>query len=277
MGFDQGQVTQEVCSGIVAFVPYDVMRPHLSELGEELVAGVREPRPAARADDVSPLAVSRQKTPRLRLRRYDTRGTYPTVSGADGLDVVNAAILAAVRRDQAEFAARAREEPAPATERYRGLYETDPPAYASASTRVASFLIPVRELFPGGNDGNMWMATTVRVPSGEAVTLTDLFADRARALRAIAREARHGVVTSSRCVARSLADPIVGHLHARRLRPLARNYRQFALAPEGLAFGFYQAQIAAPPCGRISTLVPYDVVRPHLNEDGRALVAGVRR
>ncbi|HEV2812609.1 MAG TPA: hypothetical protein VGW10_05090 [Solirubrobacteraceae bacterium] len=187
------------------------------------------------------LAVSPTPTPPLRLANYETRGTYPEVSAADGLEAVNAAL----------FREHARRE----------------------------LLDPGPGVVPGWERRRRWMSTTLRVPSGESVAFTDLFADHSLALRAIAAAARADVVKGARrsCVADSLADRTVGFLRERRMRPLARNYRHFELAPEGLAFGFYQSQIAAPPGGRISTVVPHRVVRPYLNREGRSLIAGVRR
>jgi len=44
VGFPIGQVASPVCNRVQAVVPYSVVRPYLSALGEKLVAGVRQPR-----------------------------------------------------------------------------------------------------------------------------------------------------------------------------------------------------------------------------------------
>jgi len=53
----------------------------------------------------------------------------------------------------------------------------------------------------------------------------------------------------------------------------ARNYRQFALTPEGLAVGVNE--IGA--CGNWQATVPYRILRPYLSELGAELIAGVHR
>jgi hypothetical protein len=44
VGFPLGQIAAPVCNSVEATVPYSVLRPYLSELGKELIAGVRAPR-----------------------------------------------------------------------------------------------------------------------------------------------------------------------------------------------------------------------------------------
>lgn len=44
VGFDIGYVAGVWCGRLVTVVPYSTVRPHLSELGQELVACVRPPR-----------------------------------------------------------------------------------------------------------------------------------------------------------------------------------------------------------------------------------------
>jgi hypothetical protein len=53
----------------------------------------------------------------------------------------------------------------------------------------------------------------------------------------------------------------------------ARNYREFALTPTGLAVGVNETGA----CGRMEATVPYRMVRPYLSTLGETLVAGVRR
>ena len=58
-----------------------------------------------------------------------------------------------------------------------------------------------------------------------------------------------------------------------RYRPTARNYRYFALTPNGLAVGSWLEEA----CTRLQATVPYTRLRPYLTSLGRQLVAGVRR
>ena len=58
----------------------------------------------AASEEVQALRLSAKRTPPVGLRHYRTRGTYPQVSGGDqDLDAVNAALAAAVRRDQRDY------------------------------------------------------------------------------------------------------------------------------------------------------------------------------
>jgi hypothetical protein len=57
--------------------------------------------------------------------------------------------------------------------RYAGVFTTGPKAtgasrleVVSASTAVVSALIPVVQLFPGGNDGSVWMGSRCRCHPG---------------------------------------------------------------------------------------------------------------
>jgi hypothetical protein len=129
---------------------------------------------------------------------------------------------------------------------------------------VVSALLPAQELYPCGNDGNGWVSVTVRVPSGEPVTLGQLFQDPSGGPNALAVGFFHAVAPDWRltCVVKDLP----------RYQPTLRNYRYFALTPRGLALGFWQE----PACNRIEGIVPYRALRPYLSSLGKMLVAGVR-
>jgi hypothetical protein len=228
--------------------------------------GVDRAESAAR---ISALTVVEAPTPRFRVPRYDTSGTYPQVlrSGLD-LGKVNAALRSAVLADQRAFAPYARRGAIGTAKVYRGVYRTSiDRRLLSASTVVVSALMPAVEQYPGGSLGKTWVAATIDVRSAKRVRITDLVADPPRALKALAaawntrfRRAHPGAWA---CVTKD----------RRAHRPLARNYQYFALTPRGLAVGFWQEEA----CDRLLATVPYSTLRPYLSHLGSALVSGVRR
>jgi hypothetical protein len=224
------------------------------------------PELSGRSVIASPLTVIEALTPRFRVPRYDTSGTYPQVRGSDlDLRKVNAALREAVLADQREYAPRARKA-ARLGNPYRGVYQTSVDRrLLAASTVVVSALMPATELYPGGSLGKGWLAVTVRVPSGALVRITDLFVDPSRGVRVVANawKARMRRTPLWPCVAKDLS----------RYRPPARNYRYFALTPDGLAVGFWQEEA----CNRLQATVRYSILRPYLSPLGTRLIAGVRR
>ena len=231
---------------------------------------------AAATGGLQRLTVSKAPTPTFDVPHYVTRGTYPRVSGT-GIDLepVNAALTAAVTTEQRRFARIARAQqrrvsPGPDP----GLFATrPPPGLTSASSVVVSTLLSLTERFPSGTGGLRWLGTTVRVPSGKAVSIGDLLAGGPRGLRALAAAARAQVLAEHPCVRDSIGQ--VPRLD-RGFAPTASNYRQFALLASGLAIGFRVEQVGLPPCGRVRTTIPYAKLRGHLSPLGKRLVAGVR-
>jgi hypothetical protein len=223
---------------------------------------------APRSPHAVPLAVVAAPTPRFRLLRYDTRGTYPQVRGGTlDLRAVNNALREGVLADQREYAPAARKGSIRSAKWYRGVYQTSVDRrLLSASIVVVSALLPATKLYPGGNNGRTWVAVTVRVPSGVPVRLSDLFVEPARALPQLAKafkaEVRRTEPVMWPCVANFPSDYL----------PTARNFRHFALTPRGLALGFWQV----PACNRLQATVPYSIVQPYLSKLGAALIAGVR-
>jgi hypothetical protein len=207
-------------------------------------------------------------TPRLSVPLYDTSGAIPRVSGSKDLGKVNAAIRAAVLREQHWYEPGARRSAKTAGASCRGIFglATDR-RLLSASTVVVSALLPLREFDPCGNDGEGWLSVTLEVPSGRAVTLAELFRDAEGEGVYALGVAWFRAVAAARdwrlqCVVRDLV----------RYQPSLRGYRYFALTPRGLALGFRQE----PACGRLEATVPYSALRPYLSDVGRRLVAGVR-
>jgi hypothetical protein len=223
---------------------------------------------ARRVDTVSALAVVGARTPRLRVPRYDTTGTYPQVRGGTlDLQAVNRALRAAVLADQRAYAAYARKAKPRVVYRERGVYRTAVDRrYVSASRVVVSALMPLTtEVFPGQHGDDGWLGMTVRVPSGKPVTITDLFVrpDRGVKVLALAWKARIRQSGGGRCL----------RIYPESYKPTVKNYRAFALTPGGIAVGSWE--VAA--CYRLVATVPYRVLQPYLSKLGSTLVAGIRR
>ena len=138
---------------------------------------------------------------------------------------------------------------------YKGTFKTSHAELTSASTVVVSTLVPVLALLPGGTDGSTWFAATIKVPSGSPVSTSQLFAQPSEGLKALSRAVRQKVLARNRCVRKSVMDPVAGDLNARGFRPVAQNYRYFALVPQGLAIGFPLGQVAGSSCGRVLIVV----------------------
>jgi hypothetical protein len=142
----------------------------------------------------------------------------------------------------------------------------------SASTRVVSVLMPEVAMIPNGTGGETWLSITVQVPSGEMIRLRDLFA-RGDGLRVLAQTVFRQIEAASRCFA---SEGRLYHGLEDGFSPAWSHYRYFSLTASGLAIGFPTASIAPPPCGRIKTIVPYQIIAPYLTNLGKNLVAGVR-
>jgi hypothetical protein len=216
----------------------------------------------------SPLRLISVPTPRFHVHRYDTSGSIPQVRGGD-LDLrrVNAALRGAVLADQRAFAPDARRGAIGTAKRYRGIYRTSVNRrLLSASDAVVSALMPAMKQYPGGSLGKGWLAVTARVPSGEPVTITNLFANPPSGLRVLA--------TAWKTRFRRTNPQAWPCVQKRRsaYRPTATNYQYFALTPHGLAIGFWQEEA----CNRLYATVPYSTLRPYLSKLGSTLVAGVR-
>lgn len=222
----------------------------------------------AAAKTASPLTVVPTPTPHFRVPRYDTSGNFPQVRGG-GLDLrhVNASLREAILADQHSYEPSARKA-AKTANSYRGVYRTTiNRTLLSASTVVVSALMPATELFPGGSLGKGWLAVTVQVPSGTRLQISDLFANPTRGLTQLSTawkaELRHTQPGTWPCV----------QLHLSAYRPIARNYRYFALTPRGLAVGFWQQEA----CNRLQATVPYSTLQPYLSKLGNKLAEGVRQ
>src|SRR5438477_3598784 len=147
---------------------------------------------------VRPLAVLKAPVPPVGLGNYRTSGFYPQFADQGRpLEQVDAAVGRVVRRAERSYARATRRRYAKWPQMFLPGFG-DPGTYKvsirhdtmSASTRVVSALLPVRQLYPGGNGGAMWLSFTLQVPSVRSVPLAALFAQPARALAVVARAAR---------------------------------------------------------------------------------------
>ncbi len=218
---------------------------------------------AAVPPEASPLGVVSAATPRFRVARFETAGTYPQFRGTNvELQGVNRAVRDALLADQRAFEPSARRYAKHVAgrrlpSRYPGYYETElDRTLISASSVVVSVLIPrARALLPlrPGSDG--WLGVTVRVPSGARVLLPELFDRRARARRVLEAQIRSA----------EFFDASV-----RRDPAAALRNTRFAVLPSGLAVGVVGA------ANQDEVIVPYRALRPYLSPLGRALAAGAR-
>src|SRR4051812_4192084 len=160
-----------------------------------------------------PLHVDRVPLPPLPAPHYDTRGSYPQVSRAGhDLRKVNAALRGAVVAEEARYARSARRDlrdnPWNPQQGLGIFWVERRPRLVSATTRVVSTLMPFLELYPGGNDGSIWLAVNVLVPSGERVSVVDLFARQHSGLVALARAVRARMLQTNPCVRGSLESNV---------------------------------------------------------------------
>jgi hypothetical protein len=209
---------------------------------------------------------------------YTTSGSYLQVSGTTGLDAVNAALRRLITDDQQrgkDSYQRLYGSTPPMPGSGPGIYSSDPSAgEVSASTAVVSALIPTTAVFPGGNDGDSWVSTTLLVPSATVVTLDSLFANPIQGLKAISDAAATHFLASNSCVSQALADPTSPNWQS--LTPTEDNYKYFAMTPAGLTIGFTQGALAAEACDRQSFTVGWPQLQSLLSSTGRKVVSELR-
>jgi hypothetical protein len=238
------------------------------------------------AINATALDVHLSPIPRLNLPGYRTTGAVPQVSAAnEDMTAVNTALRATLVAAERTYSTTARKAMAKwpralrvsVLKRYHGVYEMSPqPRLISASTVVVSVLVPVLELLPGGTDGETWISTTLRVPSGSRIGIPDLFNSPSQGLASLANAVRPRLLSANSCVRSSLNSPLNDSSYIRGLEPNAKNYRYFSLTTHGMAIGFPVGQVASPSCGRVKVVVPYRLLRPYMSALGREMTAGVR-
>jgi hypothetical protein len=233
--------------------------------------------------DVKPLGLVQVPAPKFKVPRYDTCGSVPQAASSRGkakLRKVNGGLRAAIVDNQRKYEPSARENLRIGPVVYRGVYCTYKPPLASASTTVVSALIPLRRLYPGGNDGDSWLGVTVDVRTGDRIKILSLFEDHEAGLRAIAASVKKQLLRV-KCLREqfgpeSFAPDIGREIFEDGVAPRENNYRELALTAKGLAVGFPIGHAGGVPCGRQWTMVPYSAIRGLLNAKGRALVSSVR-
>jgi hypothetical protein len=248
-----------------------------------LLAPAAIPSEAAVADKaVVPLKVIDIPTPQLDVTGYDTSGVVPQVSAPGlSLSAVNTAVLQSVRANQTSYAPSAQQairnnragggdEP--------GIYQTRAdPRFISASSVVVSAMISTEELYPGGNDGSLWVSVTAEVPSGTTVDIQDLFETPTQGMAALGVAIGTKLWKTDDCwhienltSQRWIADNFGEH-------GPARNVQTYALTVRGIAVGFPQGELGTEGCGAPVVTIPYHTIRPFLSRLGERLVAGVRQ
>ena len=227
------------------------------------------------------LEVRLSPTRQLPVPYYRTRGQYLQIALQQAnLRQVNKALAGVIAGEQVRYARLAliqeRRTSPKILRRYPGIFQTLTPRLVSASTVVVSELIPILELFPGGNDGAGWLSVTLQVPSAAVVSIGALFSSAPAGLQAVALGVRSRL-NKIQCFRSGFTDPIASTGFNRALEPRAQNFRYFALTSTGLAVGFPNGQVAEPACGRVAVVIPYHSLRLYLSPMGSRLVAGVRQ
>lgn len=227
---------------------------------------------------VKSLRVRTRPTPALRVTNFRTAGSFPQVSGRDvAVTPVNRVLRRAVVTEEHLWRQTAisayRSNPTLRTATQSGIFQTSVDRrLISASTRVVSVLMPELAMLPNGTGGEAWLSITIDVASAKVIRLQDILIG-VDGLRRLALSVFRQIKATNRCFAAEipLYHGVQGAFSARWA-----NYRDFSLTPSGIAIGFPTASIAPPPCGRISTTVPYQVIDPYLSQLGNWLVEGVR-
>jgi hypothetical protein len=192
-----------------------------------------------------------------KVARVDTSGTYVEVRSTTlDLAAVNGTLRDAVLADRGS----AHSTPKDAAKQYETFLD---PSLVSASTIVVSFLMPSSIRTIPYRPWNHWVSATVHIPTGESVSLEQLFAS-ARGVQVFGNAWRRNLARGRRgCVAADYVGPY---------SPTADYFRNFALTPDGLAAGVS----IDGACSQLLAVVPYSTLRPYLSKLGARLVAGVR-
>jgi hypothetical protein len=232
--------------------------------------------PAPQLEPVAePLDIRTVPVPPLKAPHYETTGSFPQVSHA-GLDLiaVNLALKSTVIRDQDAWSVRAIQQMKEVDRgNYTGTYDVSfDPTLMVANTVLVSTLYPVQRLFPGGNDGSDWLATSMLVPSGKPVVLPDLFRPGSNWLEVIADETRREDARLGVCTPPPDSD-MFASWKDEGLAPKASNYRNFAITPDGLDFGLPQGQLGSPACGAPRFTLAWESLERVLSTKGRYLAA----
>lgn len=200
-------------------------------------------------DATLPLSLTGAPIPQFRVVGYPTlivSGTYPRVARSElDLHSVNRRLRQAVVIEEQRFArflrAERRHIPAASRRAMHGGFSTRlTRPLSSASTSLVSALMPTKECEPGSTACDVWFSVKVRVPSGDAVTLRQLFTNPVHGLTHLARLAQRRLLAQNGCVTPANHDP-------EGFAPTWSNYRAFALTPTGLAIGFGIGRVGSQP------------------------------
>jgi hypothetical protein len=216
--------------------------------------------------------------PRLPVGGYFTRASVPQVTGLHNSAAANKILLATVTRDEQAFAPKAKDElkvlvqasenmqmqTGTAQTPRRAIYSVFPTTkLIAARPGVVSALIPVTRGVAFQPED--YLSATIDMQTGKQVAFDDVFKHPSAARRAIAHAATDRLYAKYACI-----KSVLPRGSAKGLRPTSANYRQFALLPGGVTFGFSVKQTL---CGRAQVALPYSVVRAHLTPLGKRLLA----
>jgi pimeloyl-ACP methyl ester carboxylesterase len=232
------------------------------------------------ADAVTSVDIPKQLTQRLvpdppAGPDYRTSGDYLQVAGMPGLDAINAALRNLIVGQEAAFVARSGNQSSPPGVG-PGIYDSEPDqGQISATSAIVSVLTPVNDVYPGGNDGEVWVSGTFLVPLAQPVTLPSLFTNPSQGMATLAAVAKSGLLAANSCVRQAVESPYGGPW-ASGFDPAPGNYRHFALTPAGITIGFDNGMVAEEACGRAEVTISWDQLRPYLSPLGNQLASELR-
>lgn len=232
-----------------------------------------------RADSVTPLSLQLVPDPPTGPD-VTTVGDYIQLTGAPDLAAVNTGLRGLITgSEQNLMTAIGEHDSSPPPGVGPGDFGSQPyqgQAQVSASSDVASALIPVTSVLPGGNDGEIWASGTYLVPSGAPVSLQSLFATPSQGMAEMARLARTAFTARYPCVAQDASAFGGGDPYEPDWAPTAANYRYWSMTPAGLSIGFVNGVVADEACGRMEVTLTWSQLHPWLSASALQLIAALR-
>jgi hypothetical protein len=143
----------------------------------------------------------------------------------------------------------------------------------AASTGTVSVLLDVHFMNAAGAHGYaIWVAVTIDVQAGRRVELNDLLSEPTSAASELAAAVRDQLLAN----AGDCRGSIAAWFSSASPSDVARLFSTFALNTSGLLVGVSEGEIASPACGRMLATLPWDTVRPLLNDVGVRMVDAIR-
>ncbi len=144
-------------------------------------------------------------------------------------------------------------------------YQNPPPIYAAEQVifdggdPIISVLMEISEYYGGAHPGERHVAINYDLKTGKLLNLDDLFQNSADYLATIAQFSTNELYRRT-----DLSPQEID----RGAAPLIENYLVWNLTPQGLLITFEEYQVGPYAAGPQRVLIPYDVLRAVLRQDG---------